>query len=56
LKPGTIVVTIALVAFAAVATVVGFFPLVIVIWLAVAFCLIKLKEEEADSATRRRKG
>jgi hypothetical protein len=56
LKPGTIVVTIALIAFAAVATIVGYFPLVIVVWLAVGFCSLKLKEEDTESSVRRRRG
>jgi hypothetical protein len=55
LKPVTIVLTLMLVAFAVVATLVGCFPLVIVIWLAIAFCLFKLSEEEKGAAARRRK-
>jgi hypothetical protein len=56
LKPMTLVITILLVAFAAVATVVGYFPLVIVIWLAIWLCLIKLRDELAEATARRKAG
>jgi hypothetical protein len=51
----TIVLTLMLVAFAAVATLVGYFPLVIVVWLAIALCLFKLSEEAKGADARRRK-
>ncbi len=53
MKPRTVLVTLLLLTLAAVATVIGFFPLAIIIWLAIGLCLIELRDESAEAAARR---